>query len=234
MHFRPNLSQFEPVSSRATVGDTVYRALRDALTVGQFDPGQVLTISAMSEVFQTSHMPVREALRRLATEGALEVGSSGSARVPAMDRKRLDDIIEARVLLERKATILAMPCATDETVKELARLARIHYEVANHRDMHDMLLKNRDFHFAIYRRSGSSVLPALIETLWLQYGPYMRILSDQVTNPHRQGDHEPYAIGHTKIVEAFGDRDADRAADEVEADIRRTQNQLQEALIAQG
>ncbi|MGJ8570289.1 MAG: GntR family transcriptional regulator [Hoeflea sp.] len=234
MHFRPNLSQFEPVSSRSTVGDTVYRALRDALTVGQFDPCQVLTISALSEAFQTSHMPVREALRRLTTEGALEVGSSGSARVPAMDRQRLDDIIEARVLLERKATSLATACATEDTVKELARLARIHYEVANHRDMHDMLLKNRDFHFAIYRRSGSLVLPTLIETLWLQYGPYMRILSDQIVDPRGKVDHEPYAIGHIKIVEAFGDRDADRAADEVEADIRRTQTQLQEALIAKG
>ncbi|WP_417260717.1 GntR family transcriptional regulator [Celeribacter sp.] len=233
MRFKSSLSHLDPVASRSTVGDTVYRALRDALTVGRFDPSQVLTISAMSQAFQTSHMPVREALRRLTAEGALEVGSSGSARVPAVDRKRLDDIIEARVLLERKATMLAATWVTEDAVDELARLARIHSEVANHRDVHDMLLKNRDFHFAIYRASGSVVLPSLIETLWLQYGPYMRMLSDQLNSTWRDGDHKPYALGHMEIVEALRSHDADRAADEVEADIRRTQTQLQAALQGQ-
>ena len=164
-HAKPALSHFEPVVSRATVGEAVYRELRDALSVGRFDPSQVLTIGAISEAFGTSHMPAREALRRLVAEGALNVGTGGSARVPAVDAKRLDDITEARVLLERRATLLAVSQADTEMVNEIDRLARIHAEVANHRDVFDMLMKNRTFHFAIYRASGSAVLPPLIE--WL-------------------------------------------------------------------
>lgn len=219
---KPALSHFHRVSSRATVGEAVYRELRDALSVGRFDPSQVLTIGAISEAFGTSHMPAREALRRLVAEGALNVGTGGSARVPAVDAERLDDITEARVLLERRAAVLAVGQADSEMVGEIDRLARIHAEVANHRDIFDMLLKNRAFHFAIYRASGSAVLPPLIESLWLQYGPYMRLLSDHLNTARTQGGHEVYAEGHRQIVEAFRAGDAEAAADAIEADIRRT------------
>ncbi|WP_306118043.1 MULTISPECIES: GntR family transcriptional regulator [unclassified Roseitalea] len=230
MSANPRFSHFKPVSSRMTVGETVYRELRDALSVGRFDPSQILTIGAISEVFNTSHMPAREALRRLVAEGALDLGTNGSARVPAVDAERLDDITEARVLLERRATQLAAERVDDDTIAEIDRLARIHAEVGNHRDIFDMLMRNRAFHFAIYEASGSTVLPPLIESLWLQYGPYMRLLSDHLELVHSKHGHEVYTAGHSDIVDALRDHDAGRAADAIEADIRRTRREMQSAL----
>ncbi|WP_299479056.1 GntR family transcriptional regulator [uncultured Paracoccus sp.] len=229
---RPGLSHVKPVAVRATLGDAVYRELRDALSVGRFDPGEALTIGAISDAFNTSHMPAREALRRLVAEGALEVGTSGSAKVPSVDARRLDDITEARVLLERRATELAVVQASAEDLTEIDRLARIHAEIANHRDVYDMLLKNRRFHFAIYRASHSAVLPPLIESLWLQYGPYMRLLSDHLNAAREQGGHGVYAEGHRRIVAAIRAGDAEAAADAIEADIRRTRFEMQEPLRA--
>ena len=49
----------EPVSSRSTVQDGIYRQLRNALMSGHFDPGQTLTIAMLADSFRTSHMPVR-------------------------------------------------------------------------------------------------------------------------------------------------------------------------------
>ncbi|TIX54354.1 MAG: GntR family transcriptional regulator, partial [Mesorhizobium sp.] len=83
---------FEPVSGRVTVQDGVYQQLRHALMVGSFDPAQVLTIASLAEAFGTSNMPVREALRRLAAENALEISQNGSACVPIVTRARLDDL----------------------------------------------------------------------------------------------------------------------------------------------
>lgn len=230
MRAKTGLATFKPVLSRMTVGESVYRELRDALAVGRFDPSQVLTIGAISEAFNTSHMPAREALRRLVAEGALDVGTSGSARVPAVDAAKLEDITEARVLLERRATILAVERADPDTIAEISRLARVHAEVSNHRDVFDMLLRNRAFHFAIYQASGSAVLPPLIESLWLRYGPYMRLLSDHSFQEQNPNAHEGYAAGHQEIVDAFDRRDAGRAADAIEADIRGTRRGLQAAL----
>ncbi|MFV0387080.1 GntR family transcriptional regulator [Paracoccus sp. (in: a-proteobacteria)] len=221
------LTYLEPVSSRRTVGDMVYLKLRDALTVGRFDPDQVLTIGAMSEAFQTSHMPVREAMRRLTAEGALSVAASGSVRVPAVNRAHLDDIIEARVMLERRATERAVAAITDDGLRTIRQQAQAH-AAADQSDIHEMLLRNRDFHFAIYRASGSDVLPALIESLWLRYGPYMRLLSDRAAPAG--GGHNQYTRGHLTIVEAIGRGDASAAAQGIEADIRGTQDQLRRVL----
>jgi len=60
-----------PLTARRTIQEVVYQRLSYALMTGQFDPGATLTISYLSELFGTSHKPVREALRRLTAENAL-------------------------------------------------------------------------------------------------------------------------------------------------------------------
>ena len=58
------LLRFEPVD-RGSVTSRIYGHVRQALMRGEFEPGQVITIDSMAQVFGTSHMPVREALGRL-------------------------------------------------------------------------------------------------------------------------------------------------------------------------
>ncbi|MFV0492015.1 MAG: GntR family transcriptional regulator [Pseudorhodobacter sp.] len=227
-----SLKHLEPVSARMTVGDMVYLKLRDALAVGRFDPGEVLTIGAMAEVFQTSHMPVREALRRLTAEGALTLGASGSVRVPAIDRARLDDISAVRILLERRATEMAVATMNEAHLTRIEQLARAHAAAAGGHDLHNLLLRNRDFHFAIYRASGSDTLPPLIESLWLQYGPYMGLLSKSLNKADPGASQAPYTETHLAIVRAIRDGDASAAANGIEADIRSTQKELRTALAA--
>src|SRR5271155_5767889 len=96
----------EPILSRLTIQDSVHQQLRHALMIGRFDPGQVMTIASLADSFGTSHMPVREALRRLAAENALEIAPNGSARVPFVTRGRLDDLCRARIAVEGLATEL--------------------------------------------------------------------------------------------------------------------------------
>ena len=177
-------------------------------------------------------MPVREALRRLAAEGALEIRSSGSAHVPDVARSRLDDICRARIALEQMATEMAAERMTEAQIDRLDRITMEHAEVANLQDIHDMLLKNRDFHFGLYRASGSEVLPPLIESLWLQYGPYMRMLSNRIAPEFDRGRHKPFMDGHRAIVDALHARDARSAGLEIAGDIRRTQLLLQKELEA--
>lgn len=224
-------SPLRPVTARQTVADGVYRQLRDALIVGRFAPGESLTIGAMAEAVQTSHMPVREALRRLTAEGALEVGPGGSARVPEVTQDRLADIGRTRVALEGMAAELAAQRATAADCDALERLARAHAEAAQPgADFSAGLLTNRDFHFALYALSGSEVMPPLIERLWLQYGPFMRLLSARLAQQGIRRAQDPFKEGHAEIVEALRARDAAAVRAGIALDIGRTQNLLREAL----
>jgi DNA-binding GntR family transcriptional regulator len=69
------------------------------------------------------------------------------------------------------------------------------------------------------------VLFQLIETLWLRFGPYMRLLSNHVAPLMRAGAMEPSGR-HIAIIAALKDRDFARAREEVVADITTTQETL--------
>ena len=72
-----------PVSrpvSRDSVQDQIYAELSDALICGRLQGGQTLQIRDLADAFHTSVMPVREALRRLVAEGALESATQQPVR----------------------------------------------------------------------------------------------------------------------------------------------------------
>ena len=218
----------EQVTSRATIQDLVYRQLRNALINGDFDPGQTLTISSLAGQFGTSHMPVREALRRLAAEMALEVARNGSARVPVVSRARLDDLCRARMAVEGLAAELGARFITDEGRARLVEIENQHTAAAQAGNVYQMLLANRDFHFAIYRASGSDVLVQLIDTLWLRFGPFMRMLSTHVKPLVERGPHEPYIKQHLAILAALENRDEASTRQALEQDINTTWDMLKD------
>lgn len=221
-----------PVAARVTVADSVYQNLRQALILGRFDPGQVLTIGALADTFHTSHMPVREALRRLGAEGAVEIRSNGSAYVPDVTLDTLEDISRARLALEGLATELAAERISEGDLCALEELEARHAATARLRDVYEMLERNRDFHFAIYAAAHSPVLMNLIESLWLRYGPFMRLLSQRIAPQLERGTHEPFQQGHRAIVEAIRARDAAQARAGICRDIEGTRKLLAEICAA--
>jgi DNA-binding GntR family transcriptional regulator len=76
--------------------------------------------------------------------------------------------------------------------------------------------QNRAFHFAIYRRSGSAVLLPIIESLWLQFGPYLRVASERFDGREGRGTNF-----HVEIVAALARGDAEAARRALESDIGR-------------
>lgn len=193
--------------------------------VGSFDPGQVLTIASLAEAFGTSNMPVREALRRLAAENALEISQNGSARVPVVTQARLDDLCRARVAVEGLATELGGPRLTATEIATLQRITDDQQAIGRDGSIYELIAQNQQFHFTIYRAAGSDVLFQLIETLWLRFGPYMRLLSNHVAPLMHAGRMEPSGR-HVAIIAALKDKDFARARDEVVADITTTQATL--------
>src|ERR1700678_985147 len=81
---------------RQTLQQRVYGELRAAIMGGRFLPGQTLTIRAVAAALRTSTMPVREALRQLVAERALDPLASRSFGIPRLSRKRFQDVVTLR------------------------------------------------------------------------------------------------------------------------------------------
>ncbi|WP_136684201.1 GntR family transcriptional regulator [Falsirhodobacter xinxiangensis] len=218
--------QLKPVASRRTVQDQVYEQLRDALMSGAFEARETFTIASLSERFQTSHMPVREALRRLAAENALRIAASGTAFVPDLSQEELDDISRARVIIECATADLALPNLSKADLATLQSLIDLHRDTGISGDTVAMAAANRQFHFHIYAAAQSPVLMSQIENLWLRSGPYVRFLSDQMGDLLKTDYRSGFTLHHEEMLDALRKGDAPAFRSAVEADITATQDLL--------
>jgi DNA-binding GntR family transcriptional regulator len=202
---------------RETVQERVYGVLRDRLMRGAFEPGQKLKIADLASALGTSAMPVREALNRLVAERAIESLPNRSVRVPSLSKDTLQDLMETRFALEGLAVARAAANMTDETLTRLRELIAAQSETDSEHSSEASAGQNRAFHFTVYKQSGSTVLLPIIESLWLQFGPYMRLASERFDGRGGRGTHF-----HVAIVEALARGDGKAARDALELDIGRS------------
>ena len=217
-------SQLAPVG-RETVQDRVYLELRRALIGGLFEPSQVLTIRGLAEALMTSTMPVREALGRLITEKALEALPNRSVRVPPITLERMDDLLHARILIEGEAIALAAKRMSPRQISVIESMLSEWDEMRAlklKKDVDREVTLNQSFHFEIYRACGSTVLLPMIESLWLQSGPCIRV----AIYAFSEAGEVDTAHFHRGIVAALSKQDADAAREALVADISRPFNFL--------
>jgi DNA-binding GntR family transcriptional regulator len=198
--------------SRDTMQDRVYRRLCDMILDGEIEPGQLVTIQSLAEAFSVSHMPVREALKRLLAAKALTVVSGRSIGIPRLNRSALDDLRNVRLEIESLAAIWACRNIDADELKAL-RDECDKLESANAaEDVHSYLRANRAFHFSLYRAARSETLLSVIETLWLQISPYFSLL-------HESGNYSSANMQHSMIVSALEQKNEVRVESAIRADI---------------
>ncbi len=147
-----------------------YRVLREALLSGAFAPGTHLNIRPIAAEIGMSPMPVREALARLRSDGALEALPNRAFRVPVLKVETFREILLARIRLEALACERA---ATRVDYLDVRRIADLYDAMsAEEKGKPEVYLAlHRRFHFAIYAVAAMPVLSEVIEGLWLRIGP---------------------------------------------------------------
>ena len=203
------LAQLAPLDS-ASLHQQAYAQLRQALMSGKFAPGEALTLRGVAAALGTSVMPARDAIMRLTVERALE-SDGRRVRVPVMTLARLQDVTRFRLALEGEAAMLA---AERATASEVAAMRAANLAVAKAQKagrVAKFLVANEDFHFAVYRAAHNDILQSLIETLWLQVGPYLGYLTSGSTNNDIS---RTDLTAHDRLIDAIesGDPEAARRA----------------------
>ena len=94
-HTNLNIDLFSAIApvERETLNDRVYRELKNSIMAGSFKPGSELTLRSVADALGTSLMPVRDAMRRLVSERALEVLPSRKIALPVLT---VDKFLELR------------------------------------------------------------------------------------------------------------------------------------------
>ncbi len=196
-----------------TVNQWVYRSLRRSLMIGQISPGSALTIRGLAHVLGVSPMPVREALRRLVSEGALEMLDNRRLKVCTMSSERFKELCDVRILLETHAAECALPYMRDDDVAQLSYLdAQVNFAY-QHNNIEAGSLANQEFHRFLYTRNPHQISLRLIEAVWIQLGPFFRVVIEKL--------HQNYVIDrHNEAIEAIKRGDGFGLRRAIEADIR--------------
>jgi DNA-binding GntR family transcriptional regulator len=190
----------------------IYAELRQRLVTGRMAPGHELSTRGIAAELGVSQTPVRDALSRLAAEGAVSIRSKRRVRVPPMTPERFEDLLRCRLLLEPEAATLALPHLNDAHIARLREIdAALDRAIANG-DTDAYMQSNHDFHFTLYRAQSRRTLVQLIETLWLQFGPFMRVVHGRVSGAHLNDSHQA-------AIRAIEARDANALRAAISTDI---------------
>jgi DNA-binding GntR family transcriptional regulator len=191
----------------------VHQELRRRLITGKITPGSTLSTRGLAEELGVSQTPVREAVSRLAAEGALQIRSKRRISVPAMTAQRFRDLLRCRELLEPDAALAALPLIDASRLKRIRSADESIEQALRRGDVNAYMLGNFNFHFRIYTAQPRRTLLQLIEVLWLQFGPYMSVVYGRFGTANLVDQHE-------LMIRALQRRDARGLKRALIADIR--------------
>jgi len=210
------------------VHEEVYARLRRAIIDGQLEPGRALSVRSLAAQFSVSAMPAREAIRRLVALGALEMTATRRIMIARMTPDKVNQLTEARTLLEPRLAVRAFemtegrPRARKSLISRLAAIDERHDASITQGDVAAYSKANSEFHFTLYEAARAPVLLGVAESLWLQTGPFMRMVISEIGTSLLVDQHK-------EAIDALRDDDPARLETAIRLDIIEGMERIGEA-----
>lgn len=216
-------AEYEPGAGfdKRTLTDKVYESLREDILTNRLPPGEALQEAGIARSLGVSRGPVREALRKLASEGLVNLEPRRGASVSSLSREEFLDAYRVREALEVLAIQLATPRLEDADLERLTKLHDDMLEAAEEEGVERFFRSNSEFHTLFVDRSGNLMLQDMFYPLMDQMRRY-RLRSMNLRGGLMRSCEE-----HKAIIEAVKARDAQRAAELLRDHIRVPQRILE-------
>ena len=188
-----------PVSVAARVADQ----LRDLIRDGAYAPGSRLVERSLAQELGTSHIPVREALARLAEEGLVVRLPRRGARVAELSPRMLDEISSVRVVLEQFVCRRVLERWTPGAEAELSRIARRMTSAAERGTTKTVGELDVRFHETLWRLADHELLLEVAAGLRGRVEGFLRAANEALA-PEELRQH---ALAHVELVEVLASGD---------------------------
>lgn len=203
----------------------VYEHLRDQILFGELAPGQAVTIQGLTEQLDAGMTPVREAIRRLTSDGALNMMGNRRVIVPELTEECLEELEFMRQSLEPQLARRAVKHITDTDVGALKQLDDNLNSAIEMGDIGAYLKQNYRFHAALYAMARAPIIAAVADRLWLQFGPSLRVVCGRYGTLNLPDK-------HADLLDALHLGDGEAAERAMAGDIQQGMNQIRHALRA--
>jgi DNA-binding GntR family transcriptional regulator len=187
----------QPAELYETKSDFAYRQVRDRILSGELVPGSVIQQRDLASQIGISTTPLREALRRLKSEGLVELDAHRDARITALRAEEARDLLEVRRSLDPLAASLAAERRTKADIQAIRATAAGLDPLPSHPAI-EHLRAHRRFHAAIYMASHNDLLIEALEGLWNKADRYRRLA---LQTDRGQAARDQKAKEHAMLVE---------------------------------
>lgn len=221
-----NLRDADESPRKVPSHEVTYCRLRDMILFGQLTPGQPVTIQGLTATLEAGMTPVREAIRKLTAEGALDLQGNRRVCVPQLTPTQLDELAFARLTIEPKLAYMATGNLSAGDVARLTRIDADINEAIATGDVHRYLMNNFRFHFALYEHAEAPILLSLAQMLWLRFGPSLRVVCGRYGTSNLPDRHD-------EALAAMRAGNATAVATAIREDIEQGISQVSLSLTAQ-
>lgn len=201
----------------------VYEKLRQMILFGDLAPGQAVTIQGLTESLEAGMTPVREALRRLISEGALTHQGNRRVSVPVLTPEGVDELAFMRKTLEPELTRRATARLDDGAIAAIRGCDDDLNQAIDVGDVGGYLTHNYRFHAMIYAAADAPIMAATVDRLWLRFGPSLRVVCGRFGTSNLPDK-------HVDLLNAIAHRDSAAAAAAMAEDVAQGMKQIASAL----
>ncbi|MFS4582203.1 GntR family transcriptional regulator [Phaeobacter sp. C3_T13_0] len=166
------------ISKTASASAIVFDALRKAIIEGDLKEGEPLRQDEIAQMFNTSRIPVREAISRLEEQGLVKTQRYKGAVVSSLSAQEAQEIFDFRAVLEPEVIRRAVPRMSPAALSKAKDCLEAFSQSEDPMTWGDL---NRDFHSTLYRESGLHYHMDVIDNAMDRVDSYLRaqlVLSD--------------------------------------------------------
>ncbi|HOP51794.1 MAG: GntR family transcriptional regulator [Thermovirgaceae bacterium] len=191
-----------------TSADYVYQELRHRIITKQLKPGQRLPEVNIAVQMGVSRTPVREALRRLASEGLVLIIPNSGARLASPTRREMEDTYAVREQLECISVAIAATRISERNLRRLEDAILEEEKAFEEKNLELYLEVNENFHRIIAEASGNRVLAEFVENILARTNAYVVFY-----DPFYDIEDNPSISQHKAIAQALREREREKAVD---------------------
>lgn len=207
------------------LADQVTGRLREAILDGHFESGEKLDQDQIAEELGVSLTPVREALRRLESEGFIEIRPHCGAFIPVISSQYIREIYQLRRLLEPEVVKLATTSVSESVLDQLERRLTEIQSQFDSGDFSDQFASSIFFHNTILASVDNSLLKEVLSSL------SNRIRMVWCFAQREPGPHMTEALReHRAILKAMRRHDAEEAAELMRLHLEKSVGRIQQLL----
>ena len=196
--------------------EMAYDVMRRRILAGDYPPGSVIGQARIAKEIGLSTTPLREALKRLATEGLVVLGTHRDARVVTLSAEEAQNLFEVRASVDPLACGLAAERRSDVDVARIDNALEVLQPLTGAAS-EDALAAHRAFHRAIYVAAANPTLTGVLDGIWDKSDLYRQraLLTWSPAPEDRARVHRQ----HASLRDAVAAGDAERAAERSRAHI---------------